>query len=127
MRQSAEQFMGEYEQATDSHDLEKLLSMIDDRAIYLFSDESVHEGKQAIAKVLEHNFTLIKSESYAINNLTWLAKSGEVAACVYDYSWSGVIHGNAVSGFGRGTTVIQHDGSDWKVVNEHLSRGRFAS
>lgn len=118
--------MAEYERATDSHDLERLLTLIDDDAIYLFSDESVHIGKRAIERVIKRNFELIKSESYSVDNVTWLAKSSDVSACVYDYVWSGTIQGEAASGFGRGTTVIRRKGRTWRVVHEHLSRGKFA-
>lgn len=101
--------------------------MIDDDAIYLFSDESVHVGRQAVERVLRRNFDLIQDESYSIDNLRWLASSDEVAACVYDFSWSGTIKGQEASGSGRGTSVIRRLGNEWKVVHEHLSRGSFAA
>jgi ketosteroid isomerase-like protein len=127
MTQSASEFMVAYERATNSHDAEATLSLVDDKAVYLFSDESVHVGKSAIEKVLRRNFDLIKDESYSIDNLTWLVNSGEMAACVYDFSWSGTIEGEPASGYGRGTTVLMHAQDGWKVIHEHLSRGRFAS
>ncbi|MFQ5552412.1 MAG: YybH family protein [Thermoplasmata archaeon] len=127
MRQTADEFMSAYERATDGHDLDGILSLIDEGAVYLFSDESAHIGKQAIERVLRRNFELIQAESYSIDNLTWLARSDEVAACVYDFSWSGTIKGQEASGSGRGTTVLRRLGNDWKVVHEHLSHGRFAA
>ncbi|MFQ5919684.1 MAG: YybH family protein [Thermoplasmata archaeon] len=127
MKQTAGEFMSRYERATDSHDLDGVLSMIDDDAIYLFSDESVHVGRQAVERVLRRNFDLIQDESYSIDNLRWLASSDEVAACVYDFSWSGTIKGQEASGSGRGTSVIRRLGNEWKVVHEHLSRGSFAA
>lgn len=45
----------------------------------------------------------------------------------YDCSWSGVINGEPASGSGRGTTVLQRSQDGWKVVHEHLSRGKFAA
>lgn len=127
MNQTPDEFMLEYERATDSHNLDAAISMINEEAIYLFSDESVHVGKQAIERVLRHNFELIQDESYSISNLTWLAKSEEVAACVYDFTWSGTINGQDAFGSGRGTTVLRRSGKEWKVVHEHLSRGKFAA
>lgn len=124
---TANDFMLAYEQATNRHDVEATLSLIDEQAIYLFSDESVHIGKRAIKKVLRRNFDVIENESYSIDNLTWLVNSGEVAACIYDYSWSGVINGEPASGSGRGTTVLRRSQDGWKVVHEHLSRGKFAA
>jgi ketosteroid isomerase-like protein len=127
MTQTADEFMVAYEQATNSHDIEATLSLVDDQAVYLFSDESTHVGKPAIERVLRKNFDLIKEENYAIDNLTWLVDTGEVAACVYDYSWSGLINGEPASGSGRGTTVLRRSENGWKVIHEHLSRGRFAA
>lgn len=127
MTQTPDEFMMAYERATNSHDVEATLSLIDERAVYLFSDETVYVGKQAIGKVLQRNFNLIENESYSIQNLKWLAISDGVAACVYDYSWSGAIDGEPASGHGRGTTVLRRTPDGWRVVHEHLSRGRFAA
>ena len=127
MTQTADEFMVAYEQATNSHDIEATQSLVDDQAVYLFSDGSTHVGKPAIERVLRKNFDLIKEENYAIDNLTWLVDTGEVAACVYDYSWSGLINGEPASGSGRGTTVLRRSENGWKVIHEHLSRGRFAA
>jgi ketosteroid isomerase-like protein len=127
MIETVEELMEAYEEGTDSHDLEALLPLIDDDAIYLFSNESVHIGKAAVERILRHNFELIQAETYQIENLTWIANSDQVAACVYDYSWSGRIHGQAASGSGRGTTVLKRRSDTWKVVHEHLSRGKFAA
>jgi len=125
MSQTADEFMEMYEAATNSHDLEAVLALIDEEAIYLFSDESVHAGKEAIERVLARNFGLIQDEIYSLHNVTWVAKGADVAACVYDYTWSGVIHGRPASGSGRGTSVIRRSGESWRVVHEHLSKGRF--
>lgn len=119
-------FMLTYARASDSHDLEAVLSMIDDDAVYFFSNESVHVGKSAVEKAIRHNFEIIESESYSIDNLSWLALSDDVAACVYGYRWAGSINGQGASGSGRGTTVLRRSAAGWKVVHEHLSRGAFA-
>lgn len=119
--------MKAYAQATNSHDIVATLSLIDEGAVYLFSNESVHIGKRAIEKVIQRNFDLIKDECYLINNLTWLVDSGEVAVYVYDYGWSGMINYEAASGSGRGTTVLRNTQDGWKVIHEHLSRGKFAA
>ena len=125
MGQTPDQFMQAYEHATANHDLASTLERIDDDAIYLFSNESVHIGKPAVEWVLRHNFEVIKAESYSISNLTWMAQSDDVAACVYDYAWSGTIDGEKMSGFGRGTCVLKRSGDEWRIVHEHLSRGKF--
>ena len=127
MTQTPDDFMIAYARATNSHSVEATLALVDDEAVYLFSDESVHIGKRAIEKVIRRNFDFIKDESYSIDNVTWLADSNEVAACVYDYSWSGTINGEHVSGSGRGTTVLRRSPEGWRVVHEHLSKGKFAA
>ncbi len=127
MTHTPDECMQAYERATSSHDLEATLALIDEEALYFFSDETVHPGKQAIEKVLRRNFNLIQDEKYSISHLTWLVRSDQAAACVYDYSWSGIIHGMPASGVGRGTSVLKRTGNGWKVIHEHLSRGRFAA
>lgn len=127
MTQTVDEFMREYEKATNSHNLEATVALIDENAIYLFSDESVHVGREAIGRAIRQNFEIIKEERYSIYNLTWLVISEQVAACVYDFSWQGMINGQAASGSGRGTSILKRSGEGWKVVHEHLSKGRFAA
>lgn len=126
MIQTPDEFMREYECVTNSHDLQAALSLIDEEAIYLFSDGSVHIGKQAIEKVLRRNFELIQDEEYSLDNLTWILDTDDTAACLYDFSWSGIVNGEPASGSGRGTSILVRSGDNWRVVHEHLSRGKFA-
>ncbi len=127
MKQTAQDFLSAYGKASDSNDLDAVLSMIDEEAVYFFSNESVHIGKQAIERAIRRNFESIQDDSYSIDNVTWLANTDDVAACVYDFSWSGTIEGQDAAGSGRGTTVLRRLGDDWKVVHEHLSHGNFAA
>jgi ketosteroid isomerase-like protein len=82
-------------------------------------------GKTAIRKAIQRNFDAIKGETYRIQHLEWLASSDDVAACVYEFDWSGRMSGKPASGGGRGTTVIRRVGGRWKVAHEHLSSGRL--
>lgn len=54
----------------------------------------------------------------------WLAESDSVAACVYDFSWTGLMGGTPAAGSGRGTSVIVRTTDSWRVVHEHRSTGR---
>ena len=119
--------MHQYERETNQHHLDATLSLIDDKAVYLFSDGSVHIGKPAIERVLKRNFDSILDETYSISNLTWLVQTAEAAVCVYDFKWSGILNGEPASGSGRGTSVLKRSGADWKVIHEHLSRGKFVA
>lgn len=126
MIQTPDKFMREYERVANSHDLQATLSLVAEEAVFLFSDGSVHLGKGSIERALRRNFELIKDEEYAIDNLTWILKTAGAAACVYDYSWSGVVNGKPASGSGRGTNILVRSGDNWRIVHEHLSRGKFA-
>ena len=117
------EFMRAYEAATNAHDLEATLALIAEDAVYLFSDESVHVGKEAIRKVLAANFATIRNETYGIRDLRWLVVSEDVAVCLYAFDWSGEIDGRPVSGGGRGTSVLKRSDGAWWVAHEHLSRG----
>ena len=44
------EFMREYEAATRAHDLERKLGLIDENALYWFSDGASYSGKEAIAR-----------------------------------------------------------------------------
>ncbi len=117
--------MRAYEAATNAHDLEGTIALIADDAVYLFSDQSSHFGKDAIRTVLQANFAAISNETYRISDLRWLAESGDVAVCVYAFDWSGEIAGKPASGSGRGTSVLRRVKGSWRVAHEHLSRGNL--
>jgi ketosteroid isomerase-like protein len=119
--------MRAYETAANAHDAASILELIADDAVYLFSDQSCHLGKLAIGKAIQANFDAIENEIYRIRNLNWVAESKTVAACVYEFDWSGEINGQPASGQGRGTTVLRRIAGHWRVAHEHLSRGRIAS
>ena len=124
---SPAEFMRTYEAAANAHDLESTLGMIADDAVYLFSDQSSHIGKAAIAKALKANFDALQLETYRMRNMTWLAASDEVAACVYQFDWTAEIDGQPASGDGRGTSLPHKVNGHWQVVHEHLSRGGLGS
>ena len=116
--------MREYEAATRAHDLERTLGLIDENAVYWFSDGTSYSGKDRIGRALRSNFEPIEAEDYRIEDLMWLAESHECAACKYRFEWSGMIAGSKASGSGRGTSVLARRGESWVVVHEHLSVGR---
>ena len=115
--------MRAYETVLNAHDLVGTLALIADDAVFLFSNETSHIGKAAIAKAVGANFDAIKLETYRISGLRWLAESDDVAACVYAFHWAGEIDGHPASGSGRGTSVLRRVDGEWRVAHEHLSRG----
>ena len=120
---SPTEFMQAYEATTNAHDIDALLDLIAEDAVYLFSNQTTHVGKAAIREAIQANFDAIEDEAYQIQHLRWLANSVDVAACVYKFNWSGRIRGKPASGQGRGTTVIRRVDGQWKIAHEHLSSG----
>ena len=120
---SPEQTFEGYLQATKSHDLVRTLEYIADDAIYLFSNETQHVGKAAVQAAIEYNFQTIRNESYSLDGLRWLARSSDIAVCVFEFHWEGEIQDKKVSGRGRGTCVLRRENDSWKIIHEHLSKG----
>ena len=121
-----DEFLREYETSGRVGGVENTLRMIDDRAVYWFSDGTAHVGKDAIGRAIRRNLEAIRDETYRISDVVWLVQTAETAACVYRFDWSGIVHGAPASGSGRGTAVLARRGDSWVVVHEHLSRGEHA-
>ena len=117
------EFIREYETSTRDHGLEHTLKLIDENAVYWFSDGSSHVGKAAVEQAIRHNFEAIENENYRISDIVWVAESADVAACIYRFEWSGIVRGAPASGVGRGTGILTRRGDSWVVVHEHLSKG----
>lgn len=116
-----DQFLKQYEEATNSHDFDNVASLIAKDAVYWFSDGS-YEGLASIRKAFESAWKTVKDEVYTISNVRWLAISETAAVCVYDFSWKGVIDGKPISGGGRGTNALAKTDKGWRIVHEHLSK-----
>ena len=117
--------MQAYETAANAHNLEGMLELISEDAVFLFSNQTAHLGKAAIRTAIQTNFEGIKAESYRISNIAWLVDTPDVAVCVYEFDWSGEINGKPASGGGRGSSVIRRIGDHWRIMLEHLSAGRL--
>ncbi len=117
-----DEFMREYETSGRNGGVDRTLSLIDDDAVYWFSDGASHVGKRAIKRVLQRNAELIQDENYRISDIVWVAQSDDVAACIYHFDWSGTLRGSPASGSGRGTSVLKRRGDAWVVAHEHLSK-----
>lgn len=116
-----DQFVKQYEAATNSHNFDTVEPLIAKDAVYWFSDGSF-EGHQAIRKAFESAWDTVKNEVYTITNVRWLAVSDTVAVCVYDFTWKGEIDGAQKSGGGRGTNALTKTATGWQIVHEHLSK-----
>jgi len=117
-----ESFIKTYEAALGTQDWKTIDPLISDRASVTFSDGTVHIGKNNVKIAFQKNFTTIKSEKYSIDNIKWLIKEETFSVYLFDFNWSGLIHGKPVSGNGIGTSVIIKEDGRWQLLTEHLGK-----
>lgn len=113
-------FVKKYESALSTQLWENVSPLIHEDAVVTFSNGSVHNGKEAVRAAYLKNFAAIQNEDYQITNVHWVLEIEKSAVYTFDFHWSGVIDGNAVSGSGRGTAVIVSEQQGWQLVAEHL-------
>lgn len=113
-------FLLSYEEATNSHDFEKVRPFISPTATYFFSDETL-VGIEAIDAAFNRTWARIQNEVYSIRAVSWIAANDTLAICTYAFHWTGTIDGEQRTGAGRGTNVLRKESGDWHVVHEHLS------
>ena len=120
-----EEYNQELYRRMDAKDLDGTLGLIADDAVYFWSNGSSMFGKAAIAEGLKRNFDVIQNDTYETLDVTWIVKSDDLAACVYQFRWTGEIEGKAVAGGGRGSSVLRRVHGQWRTVHEHLSAGAW--
>ena len=120
-----EEYNQELYRRMNAKDLDGTLELIADDAVYFWSNGSSMFGKAAIAEGLKRNFDTIQNDTYETLDVTWIVKSDDLAACVYQFRWTGEIEGKAVAGGGRGSSVLRRVHGQWRTVHEHLSAGAW--
>ena len=115
-----EEFLKRYKSALATQDWEIISPLIHKNACVTFSNGHVFRGKEAVQGAFEKNFSLIQDEHYAISDIYWVKKTGEIAVCLYTFNWSGLIQGEPASGSGRGTSVLANEEGKWFLLTEHL-------
>ncbi|WP_052397095.1 YybH family protein [Streptomyces sp. NRRL F-5123] len=113
-------FLRRYEQAANSHDVDRVMPLIAEDAVYWFTDGS-HRGRAEIAGALARTFAAIREETYEISDVEWVVLAPAHAVCRYRFRWTGVVGGRTRSGTGRGTNVVVRRDGGWKMLHEHLS------
>ncbi len=111
--------MKDYERGLGEHSWDAVQDMIHEDAVFIFS-EGTFRGKQEIAQAFKKTFATIQNEQYSTRDLCWLLVSETVAVCVFEFYWTGVIHGQETSGGGRGTSILRKTQYGWKIILEHL-------
>ncbi|HEX6384718.1 MAG TPA: nuclear transport factor 2 family protein, partial [Anaerolineae bacterium] len=96
-----------------------MADLIHEEAVFIFS-EGTFRGKAEIAQAFEKTFQSIQNEKYRIRDPEWLVITDDVAACIYEFRWQGIVNGQEMSGGGRGTTILQKTNKGWQIVHEHL-------
>ncbi len=118
----AQHFIASYESALASQDWNQVDPLISENASVIFSDGSIHQGKEAVKIAFERNFSIIKSEKYQIKNVNWLKIDEHFAVFNFEFEWAGLINGDLVSGEGVGSSVIVKEEDSWMILSEHLGR-----
>jgi ketosteroid isomerase-like protein len=119
-------FMRAYEDANNSHDIDRVTPMVAEHATYWFTDGSYY-GLRQVTAAITRTFSAIRDETYEISEVEWVIISTEHAVCRYRFSWTGVVGGEPRSGHGRGTNVLVKQDGLWKIQHEHLSTRRVVS
>ena len=117
--------MAAWQVAARAKDLPACAALLVEDAVVFFSNRSAHLGKAAVLEALRANFSAIENDTYAVEGLTWVARTPDAAVCVYGFRWSGEVAGKQVSGSGRGTSALRREGGAWRIAHEHLSPGPF--
>ena len=115
-----EAFLREYEEATNSHNFDKVRKFLLKEAIYFFSD-GTHRGIKEIENAFVTTWNKIRNETYTISKIEWITIEKESASCVYVFHWKGHVSGNLKEGIGRGTNILVKRKGRWHISHEHLS------
>ena len=117
---SARELLKQYETSINLHEFSEVEGLISPDAAFWFSS-GTFRGAQQIQTAFEKTWAMIQNEVYWLTDLEWIAESDDSATCIYTYHWKGLIGESERDGSGRGTSVLRKEGSNWKIIHEHLS------
>lgn len=115
-----DQFFRDYQAALATQDWAIVEPLIHPDACVMFSDGSVHEGRDAVGAAFRANFAAITDENYQLSNVRCLRRTSTFAVCIYDFAWTGRVGGRPARGAGRGSCVLVDDGNGYRLLLEHL-------
>jgi len=116
-----EDTLKQYESKINLHDFDQLVPLISPDALFWFNDGS-YSGLDEIRNAFEATWRKFPLEHYWLDDIAWIATADNAAGCTYHFRWKAVIDGRALSGGGRGTTILRNENGMWKIVHEHLSQ-----
>lgn len=119
-----QQALETYIAATNTHDFANVEQILDDNAVYWFSDKTC-TNKDEIKIYFENAWNLIRNEVYAATDIKWITVDQNSATCIYAYTWEGFYQNQFTSGSGRATNVFVRNAEGvWKLKHEHLSSNK---
>lgn len=120
MTNSPDNVLKAYEKGLGAQNFDAVADLIAPDAVFWFTD-GTHQGREALRRAFELTWATLKDETYWLDELNWIAKGDEAAACTYRFNWKARVDGTLAEGSGRGTTVLQKREGRWLIVHEHLS------
>ncbi|QND84800.1 Uncharacterized protein ChrSV_2574 [Chromobacterium vaccinii] len=114
-----QQALDGYKRALATHDWRQVAPWVHEDASFVFSD-GTFKGKAAVCDAIRQTFEWIRGEEYRIADLHWTHVGENFAACVYAFSWRGLVDGQPAEGHGRGSCTLIQDAQGWRLLQEHL-------
>ncbi|GGA85109.1 YybH family protein [Ornithinibacillus halotolerans] len=115
------QALANYIEATNTHDFRNVRKVLDEQAVYWFSNRTC-ETLEDIGNYFENAWNTIKEEVYSAVDVNWIVVEDKTATCLYTYHYEGYYNGEFISGEGRATNVfVKKSSGEWKLIHEHLS------
>ena len=115
-----EALIAAYGEAINTHRFAVVAPLIAQDASFWFNDGS-HLGIAAIRDAFEATWARLVDERYWLEDLIWIVKGQDIAACRYRFCYTAVVNGDVQSGAGRGTCIVERRVHGWVIVHEHLS------
>lgn len=117
---SARETLEKYKVEINTHDFDRVLPLLSESCKFWFSS-GTFEGLPSTRQAFEKTWSLIKHEVYSVTDVDWICEADCAAVCTFAFHWEGEVNGEKRQGKGRGTSCFRKEGSEWKIVHEHLS------
>jgi ketosteroid isomerase-like protein len=117
-------FLVRFEELAEREDFDLIRDLIHERAVFRFNDGDF-VGRPAIQAAFEKTWRgdpTVKKARFYLSDIVVLTTDQNTASVTYTYNWHGSQGGREFSIRGRGTRVLLHEGGQWRIVHEHLSR-----
>ena len=117
-------FLHHFEAVAEREDFDQLRGMIDEEAIFRFSDGDFvgHAAIQAVFEKTWRGDPKVRRARFYLTDIVVLTTDQESATATYNWHWEGTFSDQPFTIRGRGTRVLRWDGADFQIVHEHLSR-----